>query len=214
MRTSQNPLGIHAARIESEYLERLHKVRFGLDRGWRPPGLMLKGGNAEQRAAAMLKLKELALHGGFSCSYLALGPELELRNTAKICRAAIESAGLDPQSDLKRLAASSRQIGREGLVLLIDNIDRFAGPPRARAEAYREIQRWMGALPDEQYVGLFCVLAVTAGFEEAVADPAELSAIRQELSAPEDAQLLDDAHSGLASLDHEMTVHELLVLEF
>jgi hypothetical protein len=102
-------------------------------------------------------------------------------------------------------------------VLLIDNVDRFDGDPRARAESYREVVRWMGALPGEQYIGLFCLLAVTPGFEQAVSDPAELAAIRGELDpagAPQDRELLDVAEGGIRGLEHEVVVHELLVLEW
>lgn len=233
MDDAENPLGRDSRRIESEYLERLHKVRFGMDHGWRPPGLLLKGGTSVQRAHAMERLKELALQDGFFCGCITLNRDLSLRDTEAVCRAAIEAAGLagqldpasDAQSELKRMAESARQLGRDGWVLLIDNVDRFDGTPRFRAECYRELMRWMGALPEEQYIGLFCVLAVTPEFEK-VAASRELATIRADLGAdylsltafgrlsPTDRQLLDAADGGIRALDKEALVHELLVLEW
>jgi len=212
-------LGRHAQRIESEYLERLHKVRFGLDQGWRPPGLLLKGGSSVERTQALERLKELALNDGFLCSYISLSPELPLRATQAVCKAILRASLFEPSyyslTKLTRVAASTRELGRNGWIVLIDNVDRFEGTPAERAEAYRELLRWMGRLPDEQYVGLFCVLAITEGFEQAVADPDELAAMRTAAGAGLlDAQLLDASHAGIGALQHEVLAHELLVLEF
>ena len=220
MQLPENVLGVHAARIESEYLERLHKVRFGLDRGWRPPGLMLRGGTTDQRAQAMLRLKALALSDNFFCSYVALGPGLSLRDPQAVSRAAIKAAGFtnpidasDALTELQRLAATVRDSRRDGWVLLIDNVDRFEGSSRDRALAYRELVRWMGGLRDEQYLGLFCVLAVTENFEQSVAS-SEYTVVTRDLQNPEDRELLDAAQGGITSLEHELAVHELLVLEW
>ena len=212
-------LGRHAQRIESEYLERLHKVRFGLDRGWRPPGLLLKGGTSAERTQALERLKELALNDGFLCSYISLGPDLPLRGTQAICKAILRASQFEPAfyslTKLTRVAASARELGRNGWIVLIDNVDGFGGSPVDRAEAYRELLRWMGRLAEEQYIGLFCVLAVTEGFEQAVADPSELAAMRT--AAAEgllDPQLLDASRAGIRALEHEILAHELLVLEY
>jgi hypothetical protein len=223
--TNENILGLNAVRIETEYLERLNKTRFGLDAGWRPPGLMLKGGSARHRRQALQRLHELAELDGFWCSYVALGPDLSLANTHGVCETAIEAAGLsahfEPEWDahciLKRLAASARQFERNGWVLLIDNVDRFPGTIRSRAESYQEVARWMGSPTQEPVAGLFCVLAVTPEFEAAVeTDMAALPAIRAELrstGASEDLLLLEGAEAGIAALEHEALVRELLVLE-
>ncbi len=218
-------LGANSAQIESEYLERLNKTRFGMDCGWRPPGLMLKGGGAAQRRLAFERLKDLAEQDGFFCSYIALGPRLPLANTLDICSAAISAADLsgflnpaqDALENLKGLAASARRFERNGWVILIDNMDRFEGIPRNRAASYREIARWMGSLQEKPTIGLFCVLGITPEFEQSVADPNnELATIRDDLrstGSAADKRLLDAAEIGIFALDHETTVRELLVLE-
>jgi hypothetical protein len=150
---------------------------------------------------------------------------LQLRDTSAVVNAAFQDTGLastlspgaDPLTEFKRVAANARQSGHDGWILLIDNVDAFDGDPRTRAESYAELMRWMGGLRDEQYLGLFCVLAVTPEFERAVQDPAELGSIRTALRAtgdPRDLQLLDAAEGGIGALEHEVVVHELLVLEW
>ncbi len=214
-----NPLGRHWKRIESEYLERLNKVRYGLDGGWQPPGLLLKGGTDAERSAAMGRLQALAEEDGFFCSYVRLGPELPLRDTAGICRAALEAVrpagAAGPDADLlaevRELAAGVRRQGKDGWVVLFDPVDRFAGTERERAESYRELTRWMGALPGNEYPGLFCLLAVTGEFEKAVGDPErEMEAIRAGVA---EADLLGAAETGIGTLRHEAIALELLVLE-
>lgn len=208
------PLGKRAKRIESEYLERLNKVRYGLDGGWQPPGLMLKGGNADQRAAAIERLRELAVEDGFSCSLVTLGPELTLRDTARVRMAALADAGFDPAAKVRDVAASSRARGKDGWVVLLSNVDRFEGTARERAEGYREITRWMATLAWQKCPGLFCLLAVTPEFEAAVADPeAELRSLATELTTA-DTGLLEAAEGGITTLRHEASALELLELEF
>lgn len=225
MITSMNALGLNAARIESEYIERLNKTRFELDSGWRPPGLMLKGGTARQRTDALQRLLDIAEKDAFLCSYLAVGTELSLANTNDVCETALRAAGLsahlrpgqDAYMALKRLAGSSRHFERNGWVLLFDNVDRFQGTLRSRAESYKEVARWMGSPTQEPVVGLFCVLAVTAEYEAALeSDTAALPAIRAEQStgSAEDLQLFDAAEAGIAALEHEALVRELLILEY
>jgi hypothetical protein len=213
-----DPLGLQVKRIESEYLERLNKVRYGLDGGWQPPGLLLRGGTDVERTAALRRLQVLAEEDGFLCRYLRPGPDLPLRDIQGICRAILDRGAGGPATDLlaelRRMAASARESGKEGWVILFDNVDRFAGTPRERAESYREMTRWMGALPGNQYVGLFCLFAVTPAFEQAVADPdrelAEISAG----AAPADTDLLSAAATGIGTLRHEAIALELLLLEF
>ena len=221
-----NLLGRHSARIESEYLERLHKVRFGMDHGWRPPGLLMKGGTVEQRCQALQRLKLLAEQDRFFCSHVTLKPDLPLRDASRVCQAAIEAAGLaqhcnaaaTPPDEVKRLAGSARELGRNGWIVLIDNVNIFQGSTRERAESYRELSRWMGRPPGDSCLGLFCVLAVTPEFERAVMQPdGDLAAIRNQLASTgsaDDLRLLDDAEAGIAALEHEAMVYELLVLEW
>jgi hypothetical protein len=217
-----DPLGLHRKWIEREYLERLNKVRYGLDGGWQPPGLLLRGGTDAERTAAMRRLQVLAEEDGFICSYIRLGPDLPLCDTRAICRVAVESAQFprpsgpdaDPLAELRQAAESARKSGKEGWVLLIDNLDAFTGTPVERADSYREMTRWMGALPGSQYVGLFCLFAVTPAFEQAVADPdRELASISAGF-ALDDADLLSAAATGIGTLRHEAIARELLDLKF
>ncbi len=220
-----HPLGKNAERIESEYLERLNKVRFGLDWGYRPPGLILKGGTTERRGEAIDRLKSLAEADNFFCSSLFLTPDLQLRDREAISRAAIEAARMSSLSrpdseyfeEVKRLAGIARESKMEGWVLLIDNVDAFRGTTAERAESYGELSTWMGRPPGDSLLGLTCVISVTSDFERSVEDPADDLTEIGDLLGPAgprpDTELLDNARLGINAIEHEILAHELLVLE-
>jgi hypothetical protein len=100
-------LGRWTRRIESEFIERLQKVKVGLRQGWQPPGLLLKGGSAAHRSRARRRLADLAEEESFLCTTIIVSDALPLRDCTAVCRTAIRSAEL-PQSSLPVLEQESR----------------------------------------------------------------------------------------------------------
>jgi hypothetical protein len=157
----------------------------------------------------MERLRELAIEDGFPCAILTLRAGMPITNYPALCGAILAALGQrledteDPADALRRFA------GRQGCIVLLNNVDRFEGSAEERAHAYRELTRWMGTLPNASVTGLFAVLAVTPAFEQSVSDASERAALEEAV----DGDLLQEALVGLAALEHERTVHELLVLE-